>query len=415
METITLLHNKRIILGVTGSIAAYKAADLASKLTQAGALVDVIMTEAAQQFVTPLTFQAVTGRPVYTDLWKTDSSGGLPTHIAHVGLGEGADLLIIAPITANTLASLAHGLADDLLTVTALASRCPLVIAPAMDGAMYDHPATRTNIQTLLARGVVLVEPEEGRFASGLVGKGRLPETPTLLGHIRRALGREGVLAGRKVVVSAGGTREPIDPVRFISNRSSGKQGYALAQAALDAGADVALVTTVHDLPFPVGATRVPVESASEMLQAVLEYSAQADALIMAAAVADFRPQSVARQKIKKKEGTDDAPTLALTRNPDILLAVKEQRGKTGFPRVVVGFAAESEDLLKNARRKLEHKGLHLLVANDISAADAGFEVDTNRVIILDADGGQTPLDLTSKVFVSEAVIQRVANLLAKT
>ena len=255
MDKITLLQNKRIVLGVTGSIAVYKAVDLASKLTQAGALVDVIMTEGARQFVTPITFQSVTGRPVYTDLWQADSSGGLPTHIAHVGLGEGADLLVVAPATANTLAKLAHGLADGLLTVTSLAARCPMMIAPAMDGGMYQHPATQANIETLVSRGVYLIEPEEGRFASGLVGKGRFPETPTLIGHIRRVLGTNGLLAGRKVVVTAGGTREPIDPVRYISNRSSGKQGYAVAGAAVDAGADVILISTVHDLPTPVGAT----------------------------------------------------------------------------------------------------------------------------------------------------------------
>src|SRR5690606_8273115 len=254
MEKITLLENKRIILGVTGSIAVYKAVDLASKLTQAGAQVDVIMTDAAQRFVTPLAFQSVTGRPVYTDLWQADSSGGLPTHIAHVGLGEGADLLVIAPITAQTMAKLAHGLADNLLTVTTLAARCPTLIAPAMDGGMYQHPATQANLAALQLHGVDVVEPEEGRFASGLVGKGRLPETATLIGHIRRVLARTGSLAGRRVVVTAGGTVEPIDPVRYLTNRSSGKQGYALAQAALDAGAEVTLITSAQGLAQPVDA-----------------------------------------------------------------------------------------------------------------------------------------------------------------
>ncbi len=408
-EPITLLHNKRVILGVTGSIAVYKAVDLASNLTQAGALVDVIMTQAAQQFVTPLTFQSVTGRPVYTDLWRAEGSGALPTHIAHVGLGEGADVLVIAPATANTLAKLAHGLADDLLSVTALAARCPLLIAPAMDGGMYQHPATQANIETLRARGAYLIEPDEGRFASGLVGKGRLPETPALLGHIRLALAQTGALAGRRVVITAGGTREAIDPVRYISNRSSGRQGYALAQAALDAGAAVTLITTVRDLTIPLGARVVAVGSAQELHDAVLEACHDADALIMAAAVADFRPKTVAAQKIKKREGSDDAPTLELTRTADILLSVKAARAQSGFPRLVVGFAAESQDLLTNARAKLERKGLDLLVANDISATDAGFEVGTNRVVILDAAGGATPLELMSKTRVAEAVIARVA------
>ncbi len=412
MDKITLLQDKHIVLGVTGSIAVYKAVDLASKLTQAGALVDVIMTNAAQKFVTPLTFQSVTGRPVYTDLWNADSSGGLPTHIAHVGLGESADLLAIIPATASTIAHLTLGLGDDMLTVTALAVRCPLLIAPAMDGGMYQHPATRTNVQTLLARGAYLVEPEEGRFASGLVGKGRLPETPDLIGHIRRALSKKGVLAGRKIVVTAGGTREPIDPVRYITNRSSGKQGYAIAQAALDAGADVCLIGTVRDFPTPIGAVYVPVRSAGDMQDAVLEQVQDADALIMAAAVADFRPKNAAPQKIKKSDDPNDSPTVILTRNPDILMAVREQREKLGYPRVAVGFAAESEHLLDHARAKLERKGLDLLVANDITAADAGFEVDTNRVNILDAKGGQESLALASKTLVAERIVERVAVLL---
>ncbi len=410
-EPITLLHQKRIIVAVTGSIAAYKAVDLASKLTQAGALVDVMMTDAARQFVTPLTFQSVTGRPVYTNLWETDSSGGLPTHIAHVGLAEGADLLVVAPATANTMAKLAHGLADDLLSVTALAARCPLLIAPAMDGGMYEHPATQANLDTLKALGAAIVEPAEGRFASGLVGRGRLPETPTLIGEIRRVLGRSGALAGRKVVVSAGGTREPLDPVRYLTNRSSGKQGYALAQAAIDAGASVTLVSTVQHLATPVGAALIPVNSAEDMLRAVLDHTADADALLMAAAVADFRPKTVAEEKIKKPDD-DSGLDLTLTRNPDILMAVKYLRAQTGFPRVVVGFAAESEDLLANARAKLERKGLDLLIANDVTASDAGFEVDTNRVTVLDARGEAEALPLASKAIVSEHIIERVARLL---
>ena len=413
MEPITLLTNKRILLGVTGSIAAYKAVDLASKLTQAGALVDVILTESAERFVTALTFQAVTGRPVYTDLWAADSSGGLPTHIAHVGLGEGADLLAVIPATANTLAKLTHGLADDLLSVTALAARCPLLIAPAMDGGMYQHPATYYNVQLLAARGAYLVEPEEGRFASGLVGKGRLPETPALMGHIRRALGKTGALAGQRLVITAGGTREAIDPVRFITNRSSGRQGFALAQAALDAGATVTLITTTKDVPAPIGAEVVLVSNAESMLKAVLKESAQADALIMAAAVADFRPAVTAAQKIKKTDDPSEVPTIQLTRTADILMDVKAQRAQTGFPKVAVGFAAESEHLLTNARAKLERKGLDLLVANDISAPDAGFEVDTNRVVILSQQAEPEAVALASKTLIAERIVARVAALLA--
>jgi phosphopantothenoylcysteine decarboxylase/phosphopantothenate--cysteine ligase len=408
-ETITLLKDKRIVLAVTGSIAAYKAVDLASKLTQAGAVVDTIMTEAAQRFVAPLTFEAVTGRAVYTDLWRAGGSG-LPTHIAHVGLGEGADLLMVAPATADTLARLAHGFADDLLTVTALAARCPLLVAPAMDGGMYSHAATQANVATLRARGVTIIEPDEGRFASGLVGKGRLPETPALMGAARLALARGGVLKGAQIVVTAGGTREPIDPVRYITNRSSGKQGYALAQAALDAGANVTLITTAAHMTPPYGATRVLVGTAGEMRDAVLDHTREADALVMAAAVADFRPDTVAVQKIKKTG--DDMLTLRLTQNPDILLAVKRARADSGYPRVVVGFAAESEQLYANARAKLARKGVDLLVANDISATDAGFETDTNRVVIFSTDEEAEALPLMTKAQVSEHLMERMARLL---
>lgn len=407
MEPITVLQGKRIILGATGSIAVYKAVDLASKLTQAGAIVDVVMTDAAQRFVTPLTFQAVTGRTVYTDMWHSDSSGGLPTHIAHVGLGEGADLLAVIPATAHTLAKLAAGLSDDLLCVTALAARCRVLVAPAMDGGMYQNPATQSNVQTLVSRGVTLIEPEIGRFASGLVGAGRLPETPTLLGHIRRQLGRDEALAGQHVVVTAGGTQEPLDPVRYITNRSSGKQGFAIAQAALDAGAEVTLITTVDSLSLPIGVNSVSVRSAQEMHDAVLTHSALADVLVMAAAVADFRPATISDQKIKKQENTDGL-TLPLTRNPDILMAVRQQRETTQHPRMVIGFAAESENLLDNATDKLRRKGLDLLVANDITAPGAGFATDTNRVILIDRDGQTESLELMSKIHVAETIIERV-------
>ncbi len=406
----TVFEGKRIVLGVTGSIAVYKSVDLASKLTQHGAFVDVLMTESAQRFVTPLAFQSVTGRAVYTDLWQS-ASGALPTHIAHVGLGEGADLFAVIPTTANTLAKLAAGLADNVVSVTALAARCPLVIAPVMDGGMYAHPATQANVQTLVNRGAYLIEPEYGRFASGLEGKGRMPEVPTLIGHLRRVLARDGALRGRHVVVTAGGTREAIDPVRFVSNHSSGKQGYAIAQAALDMGASVTLISTVEALPVPIGAQLVPVASAHQMHDAVLHHVRAADVLVMAAAVADFRPSQVAEHKIKKQDDTEGL-TLELTRNPDILLAVRDQRAALQKPQVVVAFAAESENLLENAVAKLKRKGAQLLVANDITADDAGFAVDTNRVLILDADGGQETLPLMSKVSVAERLIQRVAALL---
>src|ERR1019366_7405719 len=362
MDVIPVLRGKRILLGVGGSIAAYKAAELASRLTQAGAHVDAILTAAATRFVTPHTFQSLTGRPAPADLWSEDA------HVLHVGLADGADLLLVAPATADILAKLAHGLADDLLTVTALAARCPLLIAPAMDAGMFEHPAVQANLTALLMRGATAIGPAGGRMASGLTGRGRMLEPEEILGHVRRAAGRSGPLAGRHVVVTAGGTEEPIDPVRSLSNRSSGKQGFAVAQAALDRGADVTLVAAPCSLPTPVGASRIDVSTAHEMAQAVLEASAGADALVMAAAVADFRPARPADHKLKKDAGL---PVLELERTTDILRAVAEVRAAgvrrraaparragrgggrgrgPGRPGCVVGFAAETGALLANAR-----------------------------------------------------------------
>jgi phosphopantothenoylcysteine decarboxylase/phosphopantothenate--cysteine ligase len=404
-----ILVDKHILLGVTGSIAAYKAADLASKLAQAGARVDVILTPSAEKFVTPLTFQSITGRRAYTDadLWGSEA------HVLHVGLahpsnGPEPDLLAIAPCTANTIAKLAHGEADSLLAVVALSARCPLLVAPAMESNMFSHPATQENLAKLIERGAVIAGPAEGHLASGASGPGRMVETPDLLGHIRLALGRKGRLAGKKVVVTAGGTQEPLDPVRVLTNRSSGKQGYALAQAAIDAGAQVCLISTVN-LPPPVGACVVSVHTAQEMLEAVLAESAAADALIMAAAVADFRPKHIAGSKLKKKDGI---PQVELEAAPDILEAVAGLGPGKKRPRIVVGFAAESRDLLKNATNKLQSKKLDIIAANDISASDAGFSVDTNRVTLLYADGRSEALPLMSKSEVAETIVARVAALL---
>jgi phosphopantothenoylcysteine decarboxylase/phosphopantothenate--cysteine ligase len=401
------LQDKRIVLGVSGSIAAYKAADLASKLAQAGALVDAILTRSATRFVAPLTFQSVTGRRAYTD----DDLWGSEAHVLHVGLAHAADLLVIAPATAHTLAKLAQGLGDDLLGVTALAATCPLLVAPAMDGGMYSHPATQANLAALQERGATFVGPEEGHLASGLVGRGRMSEPAAILGQVRHLLTRHGPLAGRRVVVTAGGTREPLDPVRYLTNRSSGKQGYAVAQAALDAGAAVTLISTVESLPLPAGVSHIHVETAQQMAGAVLAASAVADVLIMAAAVADFRPAHAAEHKIKKESG---APTLLMAANPDILLAVAQQRQQTGRPSVVVGFAAETDKLLENAQDKLERKGLTFIVANDVSAAGAGFAVDTNRVTLLGVEGWSETLPLMSKADVADKVVQRVAHALAQ-
>lgn len=409
--SIQVLRERRIVLGVTGSIAAFKAADLASKLTQAGAQVDVILTDGAQRFVTPLSFAALTGRPVHSELWATDADKA--GHIGHVRLGEAADLMLVAPATAHTLARLAHGLADNLLTVTALAARCPLLVAPAMDGGMYQHAATQANLQTLTERGVLLIAPDEGRFASGLGGQGRLPEPTVLLGHVRRALGRDGALAGREVVVTAGATREALDPVRYLSNRSSGRQGHAMAQAALDAGAGVTLISSASELPTPVGATRIAVNTAQELLDATLAATRQADALVMVAAVADFRPAQRSAHKLRKSEHAAGLQ-LSLARTQDVLAAVAAQRAQSGRPLFVTGFAAESEQLLARAAEKLARKGLDLLVANDISATDAGFGAADNRVVLLAPGHEPQALPLMSKAAVSEAVMARVASGLAQ-
>ena len=406
MQPINVLTDKRILLGVTGSIACYKAVDLASKLTQAGAEVDVILTESAARFVLPLSFRSVTGRPVYTDLWDLDD------HVRHVGLGETADLMLIVPATANTIAKLAAGMADNLLTVTTLAARCPVILAPAMDGGMWEHPATQANIQTLQGRGVMLAGPAVGRMASGLQGMGRMIEPQELLGHARLALSRGGLMAGCKVVVTTGPTREPIDPVRFLTNRSSGKQGVATAQAALDAGADVTLIAGPIGEETPFGATVVRVESVEEMAQAVLTHADNADALFMVAAVADFRPASVAERKIKKSDNTDEGMEISLVKTTDILMAVKEQRQARGFPRVVLGFAAETHNAADYGREKLLRKGLDFIAVNDVTAEGAGFGVDTNRVLLLDPKGIIEVMPLQSKSAVAERLIHYVAEAL---
>ena len=400
---MSILSGKRILLGVTGSIAAYKAADLASKLTQAGAQVDVILTGAAEKFITPLTFQSVTGRRAYTDkdLWGDEA------HVMHISLGKTADLLVIAPCTADTMAKLAHGIADNLLTVTALAATCPLLIAPAMDGGMFDHPATQANLQTLQSRSVLVAGPAAGHLVLGMSGVGCMFEPMELLGHIRIALGKKGKLAGKKVIVTAGGTQEAIDPVRVITNHSSGKQGYALAQAALDSGADVTLITTPTALTPPVGAKVIHVKSVQDMLDALLNESA--DALIMAAAGADFRPVNAAKDKLKKRDGI---PQIQLEAAPDILKTLASQSGVAKRFQVTVGFAAESRDLLANASEKLASKNLDFIAANDISANDAGFAVETNRITLLFANGEKENLPLMGKAEAAEKIIEHIARLL---
>ena len=394
------LENRNVVLGVSGSIACHKAADLASKLTQEGALVDIVMTPSAANFVTPLAFRSITHRPVATDLFGPQSDAA----IEHVATAQRADVIVVAPATANTIAKLALGLSDDALSATVLASRAPVVVCPAMDRHMYESPATHQNVETLESRGVTVVGPAEGHLASGLTGPGRMLEVPEIIGHIKLVLGRDGDLAGRKIVVSAGGTREAIDPVRFISNRSSGKMGYAVAEAARDRGATTVVVAGPNGLPDPVGVAVVNVVTAREMLDAMVRESQDSDAVIMSAAVADWRPTTVADQKLKKDAA--ESWSVELTRTEDILAELRDQR------LIKVGFAAESEDLEANARAKLTSKGLDLIAANDVTAEGSGFDSDTNRVVLLDRDGGVDDLGLLSKYDVGWRILDRVSALM---
>ena len=394
------ISGKHIALGVTGSIACYKAVDLASKLTQADVLVDVLMSRGAANFLSPLTFRGITHRPVTADLFDPQSEMSMD----HVAVAERADLVIVAPATAHTLAKVAWGMAGDPVTSTILATGSPVVLAPAMDAHMYENAATQENLAKLVSRGIVIAGPAEGRLASGLVGKGRLLETRELVGHISMVLGTTGDLAARKVVVSAGGTQEPVDPVRFISNRSSGKMGYAIAEAARDRGASAVIVAAPTSLPDPVGVRVVRTETTLEMRHAIDRESGDADALVMAAAVADWRPASAAKQKIKK--GSAETWSIEFTRNPDILAEV------AGEHLIKVGFAAESEDLLANAQSKLMSKGLHLIAANDITDGNSGFGADTNKVFLLDREGGTEELPLLTKYEVGHRILDRVSRLL---
>jgi len=395
-----VLPGKYVVLGVTGSIAIHRAVDLASKLTQEGALVDVILTRAAQQFITPLTFRSLTHRPVVTDMFDPESE----LSVEHVRLAERADVVLVAPASAHLIARAALGLADDMLTTTMLATKAPMVIAPAMNVNMWENPATQRHVATLRERGVTFAGPVHGRLATGLVAMGRLAEVDEILGTVKLVVGRKGDLAGKRVVVTAGGTQEPIDAVRVITNRSSGKMGYALAEAARDRGAAVTLVTTPTALPPPVGANVVRVRTAGEMREAVLTAIQAADVLLMAAAVADYRPAEAIASKIKKEAA--DKLVLPLVRTADILAEVPHTLLK-------VGFAAEpGNTLLERAREKVRRKDLDLIVANDITATDSGFEVDTNRVVLIDRQDQADELPLMSKYQVAHKILDRVVGLL---
>ena len=394
------LEGRNVVLGVCGSIAAYKAADLTSKLVQAGAKVDVILTASAQNFVTPFTFRSLTGRPVYTSMFEPVTDAGEE----HVALARRADLVIVAPATATTLARLAYGLADDMLSLTVLATTSPVLVAPAMDSQMWAAAATQENVATLKRRGFEFVGPLSGRLASGHAGTGRLAEPETIVGAAKLELARTGDLAGRHVVVSAGGTREPIDPVRVITNRSSGRMGYALAEAARDRGASVTLVSTVDALPAPYGVELEGVETVAEMREAVLRACEMAQVLVMAAAMSDFRPAEPAEHKIKKGEGGE--LTLRLVQNQSFFPEVPDRVVK-------VAFAAESRDVIENALRKPQSHGrLDLICANDISAEGAGFGVDTNLVTLLEPGHEPEALPLMSKYDVSMRILDRVRSIL---
>ncbi len=390
---------KTVVLGVTGSIAAHRAVDIASRLVQAGLTVDVIMTKSATEFVTPLPFRTITRRPVSCDMFAPPMEFD-PKHIV---VADRADVVVIAPATANIIAKIAAGIADDLLSNTVLATKAPIIIAPAMNVGMYENSITQENINRLRSRGFIIVGPAYGRLVTGIMGYGRLAEVREILGTIFAVLGRDGDLAGKRLLVSAGGTQETVDPVRYLSNRSSGKMGYAIAEAARDRGAQVTLITAPTSLIPPVGVEAVWINTALQMRDAVLGRVAEADALIMAAAVADYRPLVPAESKVK---GKPETLTLELVRNPDIL---SEAHGDL----LKVGFAAESEDLVANAKRKLEEKGLDLIVANDITAPDSGFEADTNRVVLIDRGGGVEELPLLPKSDVAHRILDRVARLLA--
>ena len=400
-ETSGPLSGRTIVLGVTGSIAAYKAVEVASRLVQAGATVRPVMTRAATEFVGPATFRGVTGHEPLVDIWAPDGEHAEP----HVALGREADLMLVTPATASVMARMAHGISDDCVTLAALAMRGPLLVAPAMDAGMWANAATQANVGTLQERGVTFLGPVEGRLASGEMGAGRLMDPMAIVDHIKAAAGRlDGPLAGARIAVTAGGTREPVDPVRFVGNRSSGKMGYAVAEAARDRGAEVVLITSA-ELAAPAGVRVAPVETAQEMLDAVQEHVPACDALIMAAAVADYRPLEAATEK--QKRGGRETWGIDLVRNPDIIASVAAD----GL--IKVAFAAETQDLVDNAAKKLVEKNAHLIVANDVSATDAGFAVDNNRITILDRTGAQEELPLMSKYDCGVRILDRVQELLA--
>ncbi|MFD9287927.1 bifunctional phosphopantothenoylcysteine decarboxylase/phosphopantothenate--cysteine ligase CoaBC [Streptomyces sp. NPDC060030] len=391
------MEKPKVVLGVSGGIAAYKACELLRRLTESGHDVRVVPTEASLNFVGAATWSALSGNPVSTEVWESVHE------VPHVRIGQAADLVVVAPATADMLAKAAHGLADDLLTNTLLTARCPVVFAPAMHTEMWEHPATQENVATLRRRGAVVIEPAVGRLTGVDTGKGRLPDPGEIFEVCRRVLTRGPVvpdLVGRHVVISAGGTREPLDPVRYLGNRSSGKQGYALARTAVARGARVTLIEANTGLPDPAGADVVRAGTAVQLREAVLKAAADADVVVMAAAVADFRPAAYAAGKIKKKDGQEPAP-VELVRNPDILAEVAADRARPG--QIVVGFAAETDDVLANGRAKLRRKGCDLLVVNEVGERKT-FGSEENEAVVLGADGGETAVPYGPKEALADTV-----------
>ena len=397
------LQGKELILGVTGSIAAYKAVFLLRELTRAGAQVTVVTTSHADRFVGPLTFRTLSGRPVLSDLFDPQS----PEAVEHVALAERAHALIVAPATANLLAKATHGIADDFLTTLLLAARCPVLMAPAMDGGMWDHAAVAANVRALRERGVTVLEPDAGALASGLAGRGRLPEPDTILEALERLLAPRRDLTGERVLVTSGPTREPIDPVRYISNRSSGKMGQAVATAALRRGAEAVWNSGPTTRTPPAGVAYVPVQTAEDMREAVLQHLDRATIVVKAAAVADYRARQPSASKIRSSK--DEGLTLELVPNPDILKELAARKGRA----FLVGFAAETHDVRANAAAKLRAKGVDLLVANDVSVQGIGFDAEDNQVTLLDRWGGALDLPRMSKLDVADAIFDRVLGLRA--
>ena len=395
----------RITLGVTGGVAAYKAAELVRRLQQDAFTVQVVMTRGAREFITPLTFAALSGQKVITDLFA-ESSGeaNLESAIEHIAVAQRTDLLLVAPATADILAKFARGIADDFLTTLYLASTAPVVVAPAMNVNMWNHAATQENVEMLRARGVKIVDPDEGYLACGMTGAGRLAGQEAIVAAVHEALHAVRDLAGEKVLVTAGPTRENVDPVRYLTNRSSGKMGYAVAAAAARRGAQVILVSGPTSLEAPVGVERVDVRSAEEMHRAVVEKVAECSIAIFAAAVADYRPADTNAQKIKR---TNEAMSIALEPTPDILASVARNKGE----RLIVGFAAETDHLAENARKKLVAKNADLMVANDVSAEGAGFDHDTNIVTLFARDGRDLALPRMSKSEVAQHILDEVVRL----